>query len=71
MAAEITKAQLVDRERASWAELVKRMEFLSELLCAKTDKILVRDASTKLNDALSKYKTVFKQRTLVELGPSK
>lgn len=67
--AEITKAQLADRERMAWGDLIKRMEFFTELLCAKTDKVLVRDASIKLNDALAKYKTVFKQRTLVEFGP--
>jgi len=67
---EITKAQLIDRERAAWGDLIKRMEFLTELLCAKTDKILVRDASMKLDETLSKHKTLIKQRALVEFGPS-
>ena len=68
--AEITKAQLAERERNSWIDMIKRMEFLSELLYAKTDKILVRDASIKLGDTLTKYKIVLKQRILVEFGPS-
>lgn len=66
--AEITKTQLIDRERASWAELVKCMEFFGEMLSAKTDKVLVKDASTKMTSALSKYKGVLKQRLVVEFG---
>lgn len=66
--AEITKAELIEYERAAWREVMKRIDFMTELSCAKAEKVLTKDASVKLADALNKFRPLFKQRLAVELG---
>lgn len=65
--AKIVKS-ITERERDSWADLVRRVEFAAELAGAKADRILLKDAFNKLNDAISKYKPLFRQRVAAELS---
>ena len=63
---EITKEQFMERERSAWKEAARRIEFFAELVCAKTDKTLVKDASAKMTDAIGKFKPLFRQRMTIE-----
>jgi hypothetical protein len=58
---------LVDKEKTAWKEVLKRLDFMVELVCAQTDKTLIKDASNKFNDVLGKLKPLFRQRLQAEL----
>ena len=68
MPEEISKAEFIERERAAWQDVVKRLDFMAELVTAKTEKTLIKDASVKLFEALNEHKPLFKQRLQIELG---
>lgn len=66
MPEEISKDEFLEREKAAWNDVVKRLDFLVEIVCAKTERTIIRDASTKLMAALSKHKPLMAQRMQVE-----
>ena len=65
---EISKTELFERERSAWREVVKRLDFMTELASAKADKTIMKDAATKLAVALNKHKAPLAQRIQVEFA---
>ncbi len=65
---EITPDVIIAREKTLWNDVMKRLDFLTEMAQAKTDKLMVRDAGNKLISALSKHRSVFKQRIQLEFS---
>jgi len=70
MADEITP-DVIAREKALWNDVVKRLDFLTEMAIAKTDKVMVKDAGNKLVSAMTKHRSLFKQRMLLEFTGTK
>lgn len=66
--AEITKQQLVERERQAWKELSRNLDFLVELVSAKADQAMIKEATAKVQEAHEKYKPLFRQRNTVEFS---
>jgi hypothetical protein len=64
---DMEQKTLIDKEKAAWKEVLKRLDFMTELVCAQTDKTLVRDSSNKFNEVLGKLKPLFRQRLQTEL----
>lgn len=65
---EITKTELIEREKAAWKDVVRRLDFMTELVSANTDNVLIKDASAKVMDAIVKHKPLLKQRVQIELA---
>ena len=65
---EMTKEEFIANEKVAWVDVVKRLDFLTELVCAKTEKIIIRDAFAKLMSALKKHKPLFVQRMQIEFA---
>lgn len=70
-APEITKEELIERERTTWKDVVKRLDFLTEMAQAKTDRVMVKDAFNKLVTSLHKYRPIFVQRVQLEFAGTK
>lgn len=64
----MTKNEVIEKEQATWLDVVKKINFLTELVCAKTDKGMIKTASVAMNDAISKHSQLQKQRLLLEFG---
>ena len=68
MEKKASKNDIVESERRAWADVLKRLEFFTETVCARTDKILVQDAYRKLSGALDNYRSAYKQRMASEFA---
>lgn len=68
MAIEITKAELIERERNAWKDFVRRLEFMTEIMQANSEKVLVKDASSRLIASMEKLKPILRQRAQIEFA---
>ena len=67
MSEEISKYDFVERERSAWNDVSKRMDFLLELVSAKADKTIIKDANSKMITSIAKHRLLLTQRTQIEL----
>ena len=67
MSEEISKDDFVERERSAWNDVSKRMDFLLELVSAKADKTIIKDANSKMITSIAKHRLLLTQRTQIEL----
>jgi hypothetical protein len=66
MEKKASRVDVVEKERKAWADVLKRLDFFSEMACARTDKLLVQDAFRKLSATLDDYYPLYKQRMVAE-----
>ena len=71
MAEKITKSEIVEKEKSAWGDIVKRMDYMVELVCARADKGLIKDSSNAMGECVTKYMPIYRQRLLLELGDVK
>jgi hypothetical protein len=65
---EITKDELIARERIAWTELETHIRHFAKVINTGGHQTLVQDARAKVETALTKYIPLQKQRITVELG---
>ena len=68
MEKKASKADVIEQERKAWNEVVKRLDFFTETVCARTDKTLVNDAFRKLSSTIDDYWPLHKQRMALEFA---